>query len=401
MKHFQQKSGVISLKKFWSSTVALFTGLTLVATTSIAYGQKTTVEAENMSPTGSQPIKWDTDGAASHGKYVDFVTAPTAPGAYIEFTIPGTLLPGMYALTVYFKTKENRGMWQASIDGVNVGPVVDEWENTTIGTLGKASPAFNVSLSSAGKKIRLTVVNKNPLNTTGLYTMTVDWFEFAPVSSNPGMVKDIDGNVYRTVILGSQEWTITNLKTTRLNDGTPIPNVTVPLTDWIGLITPAYCWYDNDIANKDKYGALYNWYAASAEKLAPVGWRVPMEQDWIKLENFLIANGFNWDGTTTSNKLGKSVAASIWENSAVPGAVGNNNVTNNKSCFSGFPAGNRSNDDGKFYSLTEGCNWWVTTPEIDIDRALAYHLTYSSEALTKDDESKKFGFSIRLVRDLP
>lgn len=76
---------------------------------------------------------------------------------------------------------------------------------------------------------------------------------------------DIDGNEYHTVIIGTQEWIVENLKVTKYADGTSIPNLTVD-ADWIAEDGSAghdgaYCWYDNDIANKPVYGALYNWYA--------------------------------------------------------------------------------------------------------------------------------------------
>jgi uncharacterized protein (TIGR02145 family) len=92
-------------------------------------------------------------------------------------------------------------------------------------------------------------------------------------------VTDIDGNVYDTVIIGTQEWLVQNLRTTKYADGTPIPNLPIAGA-WIADVTGAYCWYNNDVANKEEYGALYNWYAVdNAHGLAPTGWRVPSEAD--------------------------------------------------------------------------------------------------------------------------
>ncbi|NLB27217.1 MAG: hypothetical protein GX820_11055, partial [Bacteroidales bacterium] len=73
-------------------------------------------------------------------------------------------------------------------------------------------------------------------------------------------VKDIDGNEYKTVIIGEQEWMSENLKTIKFNDGTSIPNVT-DINEWRHLNTPGYIWYENDISKKEIYGALYNWFA--------------------------------------------------------------------------------------------------------------------------------------------
>ena len=102
-------------------------------------------------------------------------------------------------------------------------------------------------------------------------------------NNNSSTVTDIDGNVYNTVKIGTQTWMVENLKTTRFNDGTAIPNVT-DASAWNALTTPGYCWYDNNEANKATYGALYNWYAVNTGKLAPASWHVATDADWKKLE---------------------------------------------------------------------------------------------------------------------
>ena len=88
-------------------------------------------------------------------------------------------------------------------------------------------------------------------------------------------VKDADGNVYASTTIGKQVWLVENLKTTKYNDGTPIPLVTKD-NAWQELKTGAYCWLNNDIKNKDVSGALYNWYTIKTKKLCPKGWHVPL-----------------------------------------------------------------------------------------------------------------------------
>ena len=93
-------------------------------------------------------------------------------------------------------------------------------------------------------------------------------------SNNPTLsstIKDIDGNTYTTVTIGTQIWMVENLKTTKFRDGSPIPNIT-DNTQWGNLSTAAYCNYNNDEATGTKYGKLYNWYSINDNrKITPTG----------------------------------------------------------------------------------------------------------------------------------
>jgi len=121
-------------------------------------------------------------------------------------------------------------------------------------------------------------------------------------------VTDIDGNIYNTVKIGGQVWLKENLRVTKFNDGTPIPNVT-DITEWRHHDSPAYCWYDNDIKYKEPYGALYNWHAAGDRNdLCPAGWHVPGDEEWKELEMYLgmtreQADGTVWRGTDQGGKI--------------------------------------------------------------------------------------------------
>ena len=70
-----------------------------------------------------------------------------------------------------------------------------------------------------------------------------------------GSVIDFDGNEYTTVKIGEQTWMVENLKTTRFNDGTIIPNVT-DYNTWSNIESPGYCWYNNDSTNKTTFGPI-------------------------------------------------------------------------------------------------------------------------------------------------
>ncbi len=227
---------------------------------------------------------------------------------------------------------------------------------------------------------------------------------YEPVSAdtNTGSVTDIDGNVYTTEKIGNQVWMVENLRTTKYNDGTPIPLVTDSAA-WKALTTPGYCYYNNT-TNADsikKYGALYNWYVVNTKKLAPKGWHVPTDAEWTTLENYLIANGYNWDGTTTDNKIAKSMAAKTdWETYTAAGTIGNDLIKNNKSGFSALPGGFRSND-GIFFNIGRG-GYWLSASEIDASRTFFRSLLFGNDNLFRPSRygnPKSCGLSVRLLRD--
>jgi uncharacterized protein (TIGR02145 family) len=211
-------------------------------------------------------------------------------------------------------------------------------------------------------------------------------------------VTDVDGNVYRTVAIGTQTWSLENLKTTKYNDGTAIPLIT-DYTTWGNLTTPGYCWYSNDEAtSKAIYGALYNWYAVKTGKLAPAGWHIPTDAEWDTLQNYLIANGYNYDGTTTGNKIGKSMASQTnWSTFSTAGTVGCNVSINNSSHFSALPVGFRQ-INGYFYSVGEYGYWWSAS-ESSASNAYLRNLMYYDNFLSRSNDSKNTGYSIRLVKD--
>jgi uncharacterized protein (TIGR02145 family) len=221
----------------------------------------------------------------------------------------------------------------------------------------------------------------------------------ASADTKTGSVTDIDGNVYQTVKIGNQVWTVENLRTTKYNDGTPIPLVT-DKTAWKNLHTPGYCYYNNT-SNADsirKYGALYNWYAVDTKKLAPKGWHVPTYAEWTILENYLIANGYNWDGTTAVNKIAKSMAAKTdWRTAADAGDIGNDLTKNNRSGFSALPGGFRG-DNGYFRVIGLYGYWWSAT-EIGASDAYFRYLGFGDAHLYRDGIRKSCGFSVRLLRD--
>lgn len=221
-----------------------------------------------------------------------------------------------------------------------------------------------------------------------------------------GSVSDIDGNVYRTVRYGNQEWTVENLKTTTYNDGTAIPYVPDSAT-WCNIYltaspTPAYCIYGGTKAKSAKYGVFYNWYAVNTGKLAPKGWRVPTDADWNTLQNYLIASGYNYDGTTTGNKIAKSMATTYnWDSSTLEGAIGNDLSKNNASGFSALPGGLR-HWGGSYFSLflERTLTYLWSSTECDSLRAWHCHIDCHKSHIDRITHNKNTGFPVRIVRDV-
>ena len=233
--------------------------------------------------------------------------------------------------------------------------------------------------------------------------------------TSAGTLTDINGNAYQTVKIGNQIWTVENLRVTKLNDGTAIPLVTSTATwdsAWEnGLTIPAYCYYNN-ITNTDsisKWGALYNWYAVNTGKLAPKGWHVPTDSEWEVMQNYLVINGYNYDGTTdtTINRIAMALTARTdWTTDIWAGDPGNKLTTmNNNSGFSALPSGCRSdghnNQDGynvDFSGQSGSGDWWSSS-EVDAVNAWVRDLSYNRVSLIEYYYYKSCGFSVRLVRD--
>lgn len=205
-----------------------------------------------------------------------------------------------------------------------------------------------------------------------------------PVS---GTVFDVEGNMYNTITIGSQTWMTENLRSTRYNDSTEVTNVTDDGT-WGSLTTEAYCWLDNDTANRVPYGALYNWHAVNTGKLCPHGWHVPSNAEWEVLENTLGGS---------SNAGGKLKATGTVEDEDGLWYAPNTGATN-QSGFNALPAGYRyGNNIGMFNIVGYEGRWWTST-EYDNEEAWQRVINNNSSAIFTGSNKKDFGLSVRCVK---
>ena len=196
----------------------------------------------------------------------------------------------------------------------------------------------------------------------------------------PPKVTDVDGNVYNSVVIGSQTWMKENLKTTRYRDSTAIPTGLDSAT-WRNTTSGAYTIYDNDTANNTIYGKLYNWYAvADPRNLCPTGWHVPTDAEFTQLTDYL-------GGEAVAG--GKMKATTLW-NSPNEGAT-------NSSGFSALPGGLRNNY-GNYNNIGDNGYFWSAT-ESTGNSAWDRYLYFSYIDAPRYDTYQAAGFSVRCVKD--
>jgi uncharacterized protein (TIGR02145 family) len=195
-------------------------------------------------------------------------------------------------------------------------------------------------------------------------------------------VKDIDGNIYHTVTIGTQVWMVENLKVTKYRDGTPIPNVS-DSSAWSNQTTGGYCDYDNTTSNSIIFGKLYNWYAVNDNrKIAPVGWHVPIDEEWTILTEYL-------GGIFVAGGKLKETGFTHW-------AEPNTGATNETS-FTALPGGLRSYT-GTFKDISYIGYWWSSTGS-SMGNAGRLIIDYSYSGVYSYSGYKDNGFSVRCLRD--
>ena len=206
-------------------------------------------------------------------------------------------------------------------------------------------------------------------------------------SSNSSVsITDIDGNSYKKVTIGTQIWMAENLRTSKYNDGTVIPNIK-DNTHWQNNKTGAWAYYNNDETYNSKYGKLYNWYTVSPttngnKNVCPIGWHVPTDAEWTVLTDYL------GDESVAGGKM-KEVGTTNW-NSPNTGAT-------NTSMFAGLPGGS-SNYMGNYSSIGLYGTWWSSTGN-NSDGAWIRSLSFSYRGVVRDCFNKKNGVSVRCLRD--
>lgn len=259
----------------------------------------------------------------------------------------------------------------------------------------KENPTLNDNVTKDGEgegSYESTISNLEPkvtyyvraYATNSLGTQYGNQIQFTtPVIDGPGSpVKDYEGNEYNTVWISGKLWMSENLKATKFNDGTEIPNV-IEGDDWIALTSPAYCWYNNSKAGYgETYGGLYNWFAVNTGKLCPTGWHVPSDEEWNELTDYL-------GGATVAG--GKLKSESLWNDP--------NTDATNEVGFSSLPNGaRRETANGIFFRVQQYSYNWSSTEDNET-HAWQRHMYFKHAEVSRGRSDKKYGFGVRCVRD--
>lgn len=190
-----------------------------------------------------------------------------------------------------------------------------------------------------------------------------------------------DNRRYEIVIIGTQTWMTENLQATKFNDKTGIPQV-IDKIAWTRLEGPAYCWYDNQEVYST-YGALYNWQAVSTGKLCPVGWHMPSDEEWTKLENFC-------NGAEVAGGYLKESGIKHWDKP--------NYGSPHDDYFKALPGGFRD-ENGEFFYIGKNGYWWSYLKNLKPAgwyRIMNFSNTY---LYTRNFKNKPLGLSVRCLKD--
>jgi uncharacterized protein (TIGR02145 family) len=363
----------------------------------------TTTDSKTSDGTGTGSFSSSITGLAANTTYhvraYAINEAGTAYGNDVSFesahTIPTVTTMAVSNITTTTASSGGNVLLQG---GENVTAKGVCWNTTGTPTVANSHTTDGTGLGSFASNITgltantLYYVRAYATNIEGTaYGSQIQFTTLIDYTGQVGTVDDIDGNTYPTIGIGSQVWMAENLKTTKYSDGTDIPNVSDGST-WASLTTGAYCWYNNDIANKATYGALYNFYTVNSGNLCPNNWHVPTDVEWHTMINYLdpnatISDPSNNESLIAGGKL-KETGTNHW--------LSPNTGATNESIFTALPGGYRYY--GTFYNIGDFGFWWSAT-EYNASSGWYRFMQNTYNGVARSNYDKKHGFSIRCVKD--
>jgi uncharacterized protein (TIGR02145 family) len=228
----------------------------------------------------------------------------------------------------------------------------------------------------------------------------------APPFTCGDKISDIDGNLYNTLKIGEQCWLKENLKVTRYNDGTLIPDST---SSTFGIATfgvrtsyPSAVVPGGYVAT---YGYLYNWFAATdSRKLCPAGWKLPTDDEWTILIKSIDPNAVSLSGSgvqsSTAGGAMKTIGTDHWDDTDQFGNYSPTTGTNS-SGFSAVGTGYR-NKNALNGTNFRGSTWWwsATTDPSNSNKAwLRFINTYQTDVYKNNTRNKPDGLAVRCLKE--
>lgn len=197
-------------------------------------------------------------------------------------------------------------------------------------------------------------------------------------------VTDIDGNVYKTVTIGTQTWLVGNMNTTKYQNGDLIGTTNPATLDITNESSPKYQWpYGGNESNADTYGRLYTWYAATdSRNICPAGWHLPTDAEWTTLTTYL---------------GGESVAGGKIKETATTHWLSPNTDATNEMNFTALPGGYR-NQNGESTGIKNYGYWWSST-ENSMISAWNRSMSYGSGTVSRNASYERNGHSVRCVKN--
>jgi len=318
-------------------------------------------------------------------------------GNQITFT---TIKPAIAAVrtSVPYRIRTTKALFSGKVENDGGVPVTANgfcWsthdnpsvmDNIRVCGSGTGNLESEVTGLNAGTTYYVRAYATNSLGTAYGDLRSFTTIEISPIVFNTdltyGTVSDVDDNSYKTIVIGTQTWMAENLKTTKYNDGTPIPNVTAD-SIWDNLTSPAYCWLFYDESSfKYMYGAIYNYFTVSTGKLCPAGWHVSTPADWDTLANYLGETDYHGGISDVGGKM-KETGTAHWKSP--------NSGATNSSGFTGLPGG--CNYFPRLEAGGQG-RWWCSGPYCPSKR-----LHYDSNILDGASCNAQCGYSVRCVKD--
>lgn len=220
-----------------------------------------------------------------------------------------------------------------------------------------------------------------------------------------------------TISIGLQTWMKENLNVAFFRNGDPIPEAKTK-EEWIAAGKqgkPAWCHYNNDSKNDEKYGKLYNWFAVIDPRgLAPIGWKIPEFEDLNLLDTYLwgdvglkMKNDTGWDSWNVEERCKACIGwtedqkrikkCSSCKNKGVRISKTNSGNGTNSSGFSALPGGFR-NSNGEFEKIGQQCNLWSSSPQYTLYGRYRI-LSNMEDELMMNYASKDFGMSVRCLKE--